>query len=65
VFDEPGQQSTDPVSLDQLLARAAATRAFGAQVILATSEPPEQLEPMLTPIDVNYVRIDGKLLKPL
>jgi hypothetical protein len=53
------------VSLDQLLARAAATRAFGAQVILATSEPPEQLEPMLTPIDVNYVRIDGKLLKPL
>ena len=39
VFDEPGQQSTDPVSLDQLMNRAAESRAFGEQVIVATSEP--------------------------
>jgi len=63
VFDEPGQQSTDPVSLDQLLKRAERSREFDEQVILATSEPTELLEPMLAGLDLHYVRVEGKLLK--
>jgi hypothetical protein len=63
IFDEPGQQSTDPVSLDQLLKRAERSREFGEQVILATSEPTELLEPMLADLDLHYIRVEGKLLK--
>jgi hypothetical protein len=63
IFDEPGQQSTDPVSLDQLLKRAERSREFGEQVILATSEPTELLEPMLAELDLHYVQVEGKLLK--
>jgi len=65
VFDEPGQQSTDPVSLDQLLSRAEHSREFGEQVIVATSEPPELLEPMVADLDLHYLRVEGKLLKRL
>lgn len=65
VFDEPGQQSTDPVSLDQLLKRTELTREWNEQVIVATSEPTELLEPMLQDLALHYIRIEGKLLKPL
>lgn len=65
VFDEPRQQSADPVSLEALLGRAATSRRFGEQVLFATSEPTASLEPMLADIDVVYRPFAGHVLAPL
>lgn len=39
VFDEPRQQSTDPLSFIALFERAGRASSFGQQIIFATSEP--------------------------
>ena len=65
VFDEPGQQSTDRVSFDSLLARASTTAATGEQVIVATSEEPDRLAVALKGIPHTLRSIPGRLLVPV
>lgn len=64
VFDEPRQQSAGDRSLQMLLARAATAKAAGQQVLFATSEPRDRLEPMLNGLTVQYLPIDTRLLVP-
>jgi len=65
VFDEPKQQSAADLSFDALLKRAATSKRFGQQVICATSEKRERLDTMLEGLDCQYIKFDGKMLKPL
>ena len=65
VFDEPRQQSADPVSLEALLVRAAGSRDFSEQILFATSEPEVSLEPMLDGLDVTYRAFPRHVLAPL
>jgi hypothetical protein len=65
VFDEPGQQSTDRVSFDSLLARASTAGEAGQQVIVATSEEPDRLASALEGIPHSLRTIPGRLLLPL
>ncbi len=65
VFDEPGQQSTDRVSFDSLLARASTVGEAGQQVILATSEEPDRLATALEGIPHTLRSIPGRLLLPV
>jgi hypothetical protein len=55
IFDEPRQQSTDPVSLDAFLARAATAKQHGQQVLLATSEETDILDPALARVSGRSV----------
>lgn len=64
VFDEPRQQSARDESLRMLLRRASATQNSGQQVLFATSEPRDRLEPMLDGLPVQYLPIEGRLLVP-
>lgn len=63
VFDEPRQQSADPVSLAALLARASRASEFREQVIFATSEPDASLRAMLRSLPCQLLSFDGKILK--
>jgi hypothetical protein len=65
VFDEPRQQSADPVSLEALLARAAVSHMFNEQILFATSEPEASLAPMLDGLTVAYRPFSGHVLAPL
>jgi hypothetical protein len=65
VFDEPRQQSAREESLRRLLERAARARDAGQQVIFATSEPRDRLEPMLEHLPVQYLPVEGRLLVPM
>ena len=65
IFDEPKQQSAAERSLERLLKRAADARAYGQQVLFATSEPRDRLDAMLEDLDVQYKPIDGRFLIPL
>lgn len=65
VFDEPRQQSTEKVSFDTLLRRAANSKRFGQQVIFATSEEKELLELAIKNIECEYRYFPDKILKPL
>lgn len=65
IFDEPKQQSAAERSLAMLLKRAADARAYGQQVLFATSEPRDRLDAMLEDLDVQYEAIDGRFLAPL
>lgn len=62
IFDEPRQQSTAKISLEQLLKRAADAKAAGQQVIFATSEDRDQLEQFLQDIGCHYLPFDGHIL---
>ena len=64
VFDEPRQQSAADRSLRMLLARASTAKSAGQQVLFATSEPRERLEPMLEGLPVQYLPIDDRFLVP-
>lgn len=65
VFDEPRQQSAGDRSLQMLLRRASGASAARQQVLFATSEPRDRLEPMLEDLDLQYLPIEGRLLAPL
>jgi hypothetical protein len=65
VFDEPRQQSADPVSLEALLRRAADSRKFNEQILFATSEPEASLAPMLDGLEIAYRPFTRHVLAPL
>lgn len=65
VFDEPRQQSADPVSFSALLRRASKCAEFGQQVIFATSEPAEVVQEMLSGVPHSYIEFQGKLIKKI
>lgn len=63
VFDEPRQQETAELSFDSLLRRASLAGKNDQQVIFATSEEPERLEPLLSHLDCHYISIKGQIIK--
>jgi len=63
VFDEPRQQSADPVSFEALFRRAGQSAAFGQQVIFATSEPEENVRAMLEDVPHQYLGFTGKMIQ--
>jgi hypothetical protein len=65
VFDEPRQQSTDPVSFTALLSRASQTASSGQQVIFATSEPEDAVLEMLRGLPHQYIGFVGKMIQRL
>lgn len=65
IFDEPRQQSTDPVSFAALFDRASNATQTGEQIIFATSEPDEQVKSMLSGTTHTYVPFAGKMIKRL
>jgi hypothetical protein len=64
IFDEPRQQETDPSSFRALLRRASQASSFDQQVILVTSEPPDELLPELSRLPHQYIPFVGRLLRP-
>ena len=65
VFDEPRQQSTDPLSFTALFRRAGTAAAFGQQVIFATSEPEDSVQGMLRGVPHQYLGFKGKMVQRL
>jgi hypothetical protein len=65
VFDEPRQQSADPLSFTALFERAALAEITGQQVIFATSEPEGSLQAMLRGIPHSYLGFAGKMISRL
>jgi hypothetical protein len=65
VFDEPRQQGAEAPSFDALLRRAEESGNVGQQVIFTTSDEKSLLENILKDLDCNYVRFDGKVLRPI
>jgi hypothetical protein len=67
VFDEPGQQEIDPVSLVALLRRASAMANTGFQIIVATSEGEAVVRGAIEGLDgpVELRVMPDKLLQPL
>jgi len=63
IFDEPRQQEASKVSFQSLLNRAATAKAFGQQVIFATSEDFNQLKGFLSKINHNLVAFEGRIVK--
>jgi len=63
VFDEPRQQSADPVSFRALLHRSSRAASSGQQVIFATSEPDANAREMLAGVDHQYLSFQGKLIQ--
>jgi hypothetical protein len=65
IFDEPRQQSAERASLDAFLERASASRDHNQQVILATSEEPDQLQHALENVPHAYHQLPDRLLRPV
>jgi hypothetical protein len=65
MFDEPRQQSADPLSLAAFLERASKSVQFGQQVIIATSEERDRLLEQLEGLDHRLFEIDQRLLVPI
>jgi hypothetical protein len=65
VFDEPRQQSADPVSFQALFSRAGAAATADQQVVFATSEPDATLQRMLLGVPHTYLPFVGKMIKRL
>lgn len=63
IFDEPRQQSTAGDSFQMFLARASTAKAFGQQVVVATSESPSVIESYLNGLPSTYITFDGRLLR--
>jgi hypothetical protein len=63
VFDEPRQQSTDPVSFGALLRRASRAASSGQQVVFATSESDADVRAMLAGVDHHYLPFEGKMIQ--
>ena len=65
VFDEPRQQSTDPLSFTALFERAGQAAQSGQQVIFATSEPAPSVKSMLSGVPHQYMGFVGKMIRRL
>jgi len=65
LFDEPGQQSADPVNLTSLFQEAAKNRPKHHQILIATSEKERAIEVGLGDRPYNLIAFDGYILKPL
>ena len=65
VFDEPRQQSTDPLSFTALFRRASQAASSGQQIIFATSEPEDAVREMLADVPHDYIGFAGKLIQPI
>lgn len=65
IFDEPRQQSTDPLSFTALFERAGQAAASGQQVIFATSEPAVSVRAMLEGVSHQYMAFGGKMIRRL
>lgn len=65
VFDEPRQQSTDPLSFTALFERAGNAASSGQQIIFATSEPEISLQAMLRGVPHQYIAFKGKMIQRL
>lgn len=65
LLDEPRQQSTHRSSFAELLKRASRAGAQGQQIIIATSEDQEIIEPMLEGLEHLYINFTDKLLTPM
>lgn len=65
VFDEPRQQSTDPLSFTALFRRAGTAAGSGQQVIFATSEPEDSVQDMLRGVPHQYLGFKGKMVQRL
>jgi len=65
VFDEPRQQSTDPLSFTALFERAGNAASFGQQIIFATSEPEMSVQAMLRGVPHQYIAFKGKIIQRL
>lgn len=63
VFDEPRQQSTDPLSFTALFERAGQAARSGQQVIFATSEPAASVRAMLGGVPHQYLAFGGKMIR--
>jgi hypothetical protein len=63
IFDEPRQQSANPVSFAALLRRAAGAAERGGQVLFATSEELGSLREMLEDVPHHLEVVEGYLLK--
>lgn len=65
IFDEPRQQSTDPLSFAALFERAGQANQYGQQVIFATSEPEVSVRAMLQGVAHQYLGFAGKMIRRL
>jgi hypothetical protein len=65
ILDEPGQQSVNPVSIQELLERAGKAKKRGQQVVIMTSEDETSIKSMINIKEDNFLSIDGRILKRL
>jgi hypothetical protein len=65
IFDEPRQQSANPVSFEALLRRASEVAQSSRQVIFATSEELGPLRKMLHGVEHSLLPFDGYILQPV
>lgn len=65
ILDEPRQQETQHVSFDALIAQSANVSGTDRQIIFATSQTPQDLATALRDLDVNLLRFDSFILRPL
>jgi uncharacterized coiled-coil DUF342 family protein len=65
ILDEPRQQETERVSFDALITESANVSGTDRQIIFATSQTPQDLATALRDMDVNLLRFDSFILRPL
>jgi hypothetical protein len=65
IFDEPGQQSVALDSLGNFLRRASDSSDYAQQVIVATSESPDNIARMLANQDYTYLEFEDRIIRPL
>ena len=65
ILDEPGQQSIEWEDFRTFLLRAAVSKSFNQQVIVATSELSTRIQGALRDTDYSYVSFENKILQRL
>lgn len=65
ILDEPRQQETERLSFDALIGHSVECTGSERQVLLATSETPEELSGAIEGLAVNVLRREGLLLQPI
>lgn len=65
IFDEPGQQATDPVNLKSLFQVSAKSRSENHQVIIATSEKVPAIQEGLGDLPHSLMSFSGYILQPI
>lgn len=64
LFDEPRQQSAGRRGFKHLLAKVAAGKKNGHQVIFATSEPLSNLTEMTDGLEFELINFEGRIVRP-